>query len=491
MSAEDVPKAEERTAPKFVAVKMERKPQPDNMLTRTHAKSFPRTDADRAQRFAEWAEGKIHYIPEEERWVFWNGKNWQRDSGGEVIQRIIEFTDELRGEIDEIQNLKAQAAAYKTLEAARSRRAIEAVKALAATHALIRANITEWDKDPWLIGVTNGVVDLRTGIFREATPEDRVLKKLGCPYAKGAISQRWKNFIATILPQDGVAPFVQRSLGYSLTGDTSEQVLFFLYGQGQNGKSTLIEMMQKIMGNYTWRANSSLFLEQRVEGEEDVKIGPLLETRFVTGSEVKENSRLAEARIKDLTGGDTLHGRMRYGHPFQFTATHKLWLYGNHKPRIAGTDNGIWRRMRLIPFEVAIPEEKRIRNIKDLLWEEASGILNWLIGGCLEWQKGGLCAPDAVMAAGADYRDEEDTIGEFILSQCEKDPKAVSSRREIYRAYKLWCEAAGQYALGPRTVADRLAREPGVPKSDKQVKINGIAERCWFGIKLIDPGSFR
>src|SRR5260370_19665881 len=191
-----------------------------------------------------------------------------------------------------------------------------------------------------------------------------------------------------------------------------------MYGTGQNGKSTFIETIEKLLGGYAWRANAELFLESRTNDDKSNMLASFPERRFVVGAEMPENARLAEHRVKDLTS-DKLNARKLFCEAFNFTPTHKLWFYGNFKPAVRGTDEGIWRRLKLIPFVIQIPESQRDRRIVARLWTEAVGILNLAIAGCLECQKNGLHEPASVSAATDEYREDEDLIKQFIDSQCQ------------------------------------------------------------------------
>jgi len=188
-------------------------------------------------------------------------------------------------------------------------------------------------------------------------------------------------------------------VGYSLTADISEQVLFFLYGTGQNGKSTFAECLKHLFGNYMIKATTALYTLNRHANEPLTEIARLVGKRLVTGSETEEDARLAESRVKDITGGDTLTGRELYCPAFNFLPTHKLWIYGNHRPDVRGNDHGIWRRIKLIPFEVQIPDEEKDPQLLEKFLQELPGILNWAIKGCLDWKKNGLGTPSVVTEA--------------------------------------------------------------------------------------------
>ncbi len=226
--------------------------------------------------------------------------------------------------------------------------------------ARIEASPESFDSNPHLIGATNGVVDLGTGTFRSAAKDDCITKQLGVAYDSNATCPIWDRFLLRVLNDDiELVKFIQRAVGYSLSGDVSEQCLFFLYGMGQNGKSTFAELLQLLFGDYGLKTTSGLYTLDRHGKEPETEIARLVGKRFVTGSETEEGAKLAESRVKDMTGGDTMRGRELYCPPFNFKPSHKIWIYGNHRPDVRGNDHGIWRRIRLIPFAVHIPDSEK------------------------------------------------------------------------------------------------------------------------------------
>ncbi len=445
-------------------------------------------DVGRSEQFVEHLEGSARFIIERKQWVFWKDGAWQADAGTRILRRAIEFTDTLRDATELSTDPKERARQTALISKGRSVFAVRAMASLAESHPDIVTNITDWDIDPWLLGVQNGIVDLRTGQFRERTQDDLMLRRAACDFDPKASCPKWDTFMARVLPAGGLVDFMHRMLGYSLAGVSTEQIFLFLYGQGMNGKSTMLEVVEKLLGEYTWRASASLVTEGRQESEQDVIIGPLLQQRLLVASEIKQAAKLAEARVKDLTGGDRLNGRMRFGHPFQFNPTHTLWCYGNYKPRVSGTDNGIWRRMMLVPFDVSIPECDRNRNLVTELQAEWPGILNRLIAGCLQWQKQGANPPAVIQAARENYRQEEDAIGEFIREECRLGPKESVDRTKLFAAYDAWCEFSHTHPFSPRNFYDRVRRLEGAEEAETKRDWKKI--RIFKGISLVDPAAF-
>ncbi len=465
--------------------------------------TIPASDVARSEEFKDYLDGNAKYVPEEKKWFVWQDNNqWERDANGWMRFSATAFTNALFDGLENITDPKEKASAVRLIESGRSLRALDAMTTLAASDPSMQISVNEWDNNPWILGVQNGVLDLKTGAFRAAVKEDYVLRKCGCSYDPAAKCPRFDAFMEQVLPDQEVREFVIRTLGYSLTGSTIQQMLFFFYGQGANGKSTLVEVIQTLLGDYSWKADASLFLKRKQEGESQLKFGPLKGRRFVIGSEVEDGAELAAGRVKDLTGGDTMQGRLQYGLAFQFAPTHKLWFYGNTKPVINDPSNGIWRRLCLIPFNVKIPEGQRDLHIVDNLCAELPGILNKLLAGCLEWQTAGAKPPASVMAAVAAYKDDEDSVAEFIQQECALDPKARTHRGTLYLAYSQWSEANGnRYVYRDRRFFERLRHFPGVTDMDPGTNTplrgsvrdaQGIERfiRPFKGIRLLDPAAY-
>jgi putative DNA primase/helicase len=270
---------------------------------------------------------------------------------------------------------------------------------------------------------------------------------------------------------------VQKAVGYSLTGEVSEQCFLFLHGTGKNGKSVFTEVIYRLFGEYGQRAPASL-LTASINGREPThEIARLRGARLVIGSETEEGAWLAESRVKDITGGDTLTGRLLYQEAFDFKPTVKLWMFGNHKPRIRGTDDGIWRRIRLIPFTVQIPEDRRDPQLTAKLTEELPGILRWALTGVRAWRETGLQPPTVITEASAEYRKEEDSLGDFIADEIVQKSEERTAVAEVFARYKTWAERVGQLPMSQMKLGRRLGERGFVPRVSN-------SERYWIGISL-------
>jgi putative DNA primase/helicase len=246
-----------------------------------------------------------------------------------------------------------------------------------------------------------------------------------------------------VLPSEELRGFVQRASGYSATADTSEQCMMINHGSGMNGKSTFQEAIAAALGDYAMRAPTEMLMAKRSGGVPN-DVARLKGARFVSASETEEGRRLAESLVKDLTGQDTITARFMKAEWFDFEPTHKLWLSTNHKPEIRGTDNAIWRRIRLVPWSVAIPPKEQDKKLPAKLRTELPGILAWIVRGCLDWRRGGLRPPNEVRRATIEYRAEMDILAVFISECCETGDDQRTYASDLYKAYKLWCDDTGE-----------------------------------------------
>ena len=268
--------------------------------------------------------------------------------------------------------------------------------------------------------------------------------------------------------------FIRLSIGYTLTGSVGEQCFYFLYGIGANGKSVLVETIEALMGDYVHRASAELF-DRRRDRNKDPELAELPGKRLILASETQEGASLDERLIKDVTGGETLRGEAKYQAGFRFSPTAKIWLSGNHKPGISGTDAGIWRRVRLLPFEASFNGKNRDPRMGEKLRAELPGILRWAVSGCLEWQKDGMKIPERVNLAVQEYRSDEDTVGRFVGDRIEVAAnEATVSKNEVYAAYREWSEEEGHRFPFKKTRFTRRLKEQGFHDEEK----------VWRGIRI-------
>jgi putative DNA primase/helicase len=316
----------------------------------------------------------------------------------------------------------------------------------------------DMDKDPWVLNVANGTIDLKTGCIKAHRRENLITKLASVEYWPDAECPFWLEHLEKIFQGNvGLISFLGLGIGYSLTGITDERVMFISHGTGANGKTTTHEVIAQILGDYAVRTPTESILIKRDPGIPN-DLAKLKGARFVYCSEVEEGKRMAESLIKDLTGNDTISARFMRGEWFTFQPSCKLWIATNHKPGIRGTENAIWDRIRLIPFNVSIPQCDRIprSRMMERLTPEFPGILAWAVQGCKEWIQFGLQTPDEVKEATEGYRGEMDVVGEFIDERCIISKMATASAKDLYESYVKWAEGSGERPVPQRTFGLRL-----------------------------------
>jgi putative DNA primase/helicase len=307
----------------------------------------------------------------------------------------------------------------------------------------------ELDASRDLLGLQNGTIDLRTGEYLAPNRALLATKAISIPYDSSADCPKWLKFLDRVFDGDSeLIAYVQRAVGYTLTGHTGEQCLFFLWGSGANGKSTFMNVVKNLLGGYARTTTTeSLMVTQHPDHS---AIARLRGARLVCASETESGHRLAESLVKQLTGGDAIAARFLYAPYFEFVPQFKIWITGNHKPSIRGGDYAIWRRIKLIPFAITIPPEERDPTLQQALMGELAGILNWAIQGCLEWQKTGLKEPLTVTEATAEYKNEMDIIASWIEARCVEDATAETHAAPLYKSYKDWAEDNKEWIMSQR-----------------------------------------
>ena len=328
---------------------------------------------------------------------------------------------------------------------------------------MLACRAEELDANADLVGLPDGVLDLRAVLFRRHKQRDRITKVAGCNFDAAATAPAWTAFLQEIMGGDTeLIDYLQRLAGYALSGHRGEHLLPILWGAGANGKSTFLSTLQAVMGDYASSAAPGLLIA-RNGNEHPTALANLQGRRLVVVSETGEAGRLNEEAVKLLTGGDMISARRMRMDFYMFQPTHLLALQTNHRPRIAGTDEGIWRRLRLLPFAVTIPAEKRDPALSDKLRAELPGIFAWAVEGWRKYQHNGFKTPKSVQAATAEYRSSSDAVGTFIEETCVVGMGCNATAVELYRAYQDWCDDAGERARSQREFGMRL-RERGLER---------------------------
>lgn len=438
------------------------------------------TDLGNARRFVAMHGNVIRFVPAWKAWLLWDGRCWQRDDLGAVhrLARETVATMYLDAAKEENDDRRRKLAAFAI--GSESEKRLRAMVSLAESEDGIAVRENTLDRDPWLLNVANGTLDLRTGELRGPDPADLVTHALDVSYEPDSTCPLWWLFLARVFnADDDLGRFVQRAVGYTLTGSTREQVFLILYGSGANGKSTFLETVRAMLGPLAQSARFDSFLVKRGDAIPN-DIARMRGARIVTASESEGGRRLSEATIKDLTGGDSVTARFMKAEFFDFNPTAKIWLSTNHRPEIRGTDWAIWRRVRLVPFGVTIPEAERDVDLKEKLRAELPGILAWAVAGCRDWQAHGLGSAVAVTTSTDAYRREMDLLGDFLDECCVigRDFRVTSG--DLYAKYKTWSENGGINPMAQRTFKLRLEERPEGVRVFRDT--GGV--RTWQGVAL-------
>ena len=332
-----------------------------------------------------------------------------------------------------------------------SSKGINAMLTLAKSEPGVPILPAKLDTNPWALNCPNGTLDLRTGTLQPHERGDMLTKLCPVDFDTASPCPSWERMLATLMGEHAdLITFLQRAIGYSLTGSVAEQCLFLLWGTGSNGKSTFLNAVIDMLGpDYSMQAPDGLLMVKSGEAHPTER-ADLFGKRLVSSVEVEEGKRLAESLVKQLTGGDSIRARrMREDH-WQFTPTHKIFMAANHKPVIRGTDHGIWRRVKLVPFVVTIADADQDKSLPAKLLAERRGILAWAVRGCLEWQRDGLSEPAEVTQATSEYRGEMDVVGAFLSECCIVNGQWSAKASEVYAAYMHWCKDNGEFAVNQR-----------------------------------------
>ena len=470
-----------RTAPVWhPLVEADHDPQTVGRVTPVH-----RTDLGNAQRLVRLFGDRIRYVHAWGRWLVWDGKRWAQNDRGQVQgfakKTVMAMHEEALKRPD---GRDARKALSTWAFGSESEGRLKAMVSLTQTEPEIPLVPDELDSDPWAFNVLNGTIDLQTGDLFEHDQGDQITKLAPVEYDPSAIAPTWDRFLLEIMAdRPDLVSFLQRLIGYSLTGLTTEHVLLFLYGLGANGKTTFLNTVLTLAGDYGRQSEPELLIRKRRDSH-PTGVADLKGARVVVTSEIDAGRSLAESLLKQLTGGDRIVARFMKRDFFEFEPSHTLWLAANYRPVVKGTDTAIWRRIHLIPFDVTFPPDRQDPDLTKKLRAELPGILNWAVRGCLEWQREGLNPPAEVRAATDGYRDDMDVLGGFISEHCAVEEGAEAEARDLYKEYTVWAEAGGEKKLA-KNVFGRQLQERGF-ESFKHAKHRRVVYR---GIGLGKPSE--
>ncbi|KAF1084852.1 hypothetical protein SPSYN_02022 [Sporotomaculum syntrophicum] len=418
---------------------------------------FKLTDLGNAKRLVARHGKNIRYCYLWGKWMVWTGTHWQIDNTAAIERMAKDTVQSIYAEAADTSDTELRQKIAEHAENSESKRAIRAMIDLAQSELGVPVLPEQLDADPWVINCINVTINLKNGVAREHAREDLITKIIPVAYDPEATCPTWQSFLNRIFDNNtNLIDYIQRKVGYSLTGDTSEQVLSFLYGSGANGKSTFIDVIRSLLGDYGMQLNTDVLMSKDRNGIPN-DVARLKGARFVAAVEAGEGRRLDEVLVKQLTGGDVITARFLHQEFFEFKPQFKIFLAANHKPIIRGNDYAIWRRIRLIPFDVTIPEGERDKHLTSKLLQELPGILNWALVGCVKWQQNGLGEPEEVKNATQTYRDEMDILSDFLDEVCIKQPFARVKVGELYKVYLKYCDEIGEKnTMSRRKFSDRL-----------------------------------
>jgi len=418
---------------------------------RDPAPDEPRTEYGYARRLIAAYGGELRYVYDWRRWIAWDGQRWAPDTGqaARAAKRIAR----------DLVLIAVEAGDSKVVRAAMSfekASVVAAVLTLASTETEIVVRPDDLDADPFLLNVANGTLDLRTLELREHEPADLITKVTRAAYYPDAAGPEWGKFLVRVQPDEEMRDYLARELGHSLEGRMSEQVLPVWYGKGANGKSTCINACAFALGDYAATAERDLIMARSWDVH-PTGVADLFGLRLAIVIEPDKGRRLAEGTIKMLTSTERVKARRMREDFWSFDPSHSMWLLCNHRPIVTGTDEGIWRRLRLDPWEIQIPRSEWDLDLDLKLQAEADAVLAWMVAGYQDWQRQGLAEPEAVVRATAAYRAESDLIGRFIAECCVENPALKTKSSELYRKYNDWCLSEGVEAVTQTAFSNELS----------------------------------
>lgn len=407
-------------------------------------RKFKLTEMGNAERIAYEYGHVIKYI-NDIGWFIWDGKRWKVDTKKEIERITAKVLRSLSKSEDEAESKWSRMCERRNIR-------MNSIKDLMP---LVPGERGDFDRHKFLFNVENGVVDLKTGKLLQHDRELGLTKITNITFDENAKCPEWLKFLDQIfLGDQALVEYMQRLIGYSLTGDISEQIMMFLVGGGSNGKSTFINTIKDLMGDYGKQAKSDTFIKKKESGANN-DIARLVGSRFVSAIESEEGEKLADSFVKQITGGEPVLARFLRQEFFEFIPEFKVFFTTNHKPIIGGLDEGIWRRVKLIPFNLSLPAHKRDKRLPEKLSLEMPGILNWAIEGCMKWQQDGLKEPKVVAEATGKYKDDMDILAPFLDEVCyveERENESIMiEAKELYNVYERWCFNSGERSLGNRS----------------------------------------
>lgn len=426
--------------------------------------------AERLAKRERWRLRYVHGVG----WHIWDGTRWKRDLNGTADRRAMAT---MKAAYSDLYGLAdhAQKHLLQDIHKCESAAGLEGMLKLAGSLLPIAVSVDELDADPYLLNTTSGTLDLRTGQLRPHDPGDLLTKVTGCDYDPAATSPLFDRFLTDVQPDAEMRAFIARLFGHALLGRPVEHLLPIFTGKGANGKSTLIELLMKAFGDYSIAADPDLLVDKgsaHPTGQAD-----LLGVRLAVCSETDAGRRLAAATVKRLTGGDKIRARRMRQDFIEFSPSHSVVMVTNHKPQVAGDDPALWRRLRIVPFDVVVQEPDT--SLPQQLELVLPAVLAWAVRGHADWHARGLGEPDAVVTATATYKADSDVLGRFLDDRTYDSPAAIAKARELFGAWTAWCHTAGEEAGTEKGFAEALAAR-GI------TKVKRVGTMTYLGVGLLN-----
>jgi putative DNA primase/helicase len=435
-----------------------------------------RSDTGNAECLAHVSGDDLRFCHTRDKWLIWQGSRWIVDEDGAAQRSMIAVVRARYRACEAIPDPDQRKKAVVWAIGCENNGKIEAGMNVAGSLTAFSTTIDQYDHNPMIAACIGATIDLQACVHRAVRRNDFITMQFGATYNPEATCERWIQFLGEVFDgNDEVIGYIQRAVGYSLTGDTREQKMFLLHGGGANGKSVFLDVLTTLLGDYAGNASFETFdANKRSESTND--LAALRGKRLVTVIETEDGKRLAEARVKSVTGQDPITCRFLYGEYFTYRPTYKIWLAMNHLPSIRGTDKGIWRRIQLIPFTQDF-SGREDKTLSTTLHGEIDGILQWALEGLRQWWQRGLDTPEIVTSATAKYRSESDQTGRWITDVMVQMSNVSVTVAQAYQSYKAWCESNGETAMSQSKLS-RVLLEKGIDQAHPR------NQRTWIGLGL-------
>jgi putative DNA primase/helicase len=436
----------------------------------------PQSELGYARRFVAVFGDRVRFVPAWRRWLVWDGRRWATDETGQVARWAKSIARRVTTDAMAIVDKDAHRTAVNLARRGESAAGVAGMLTLAGTEPGIAVTPDALDADPWLLNCENGTLDLRDGQLHPFDPARMLTKITGAAYEPDAAGAEFDKFLSRIQPDEQMRSYLGRLLGHALLGAVREHILPIWHGAGANGKGTLTDAVLTALGEYADAADPDLLTARSFDAH-PTGTANLFGLRLAILHESDAGRRLAEGTVKRLTGGDRVKARRMREDFWSFAPSHTFLMLTNHKPIVSGTDEGIWRRLRLVPFDVVIPLAERDDELGERLHGEADAVLSWLVAGFHAWHAGGLADPEPVTRATEAYRSESDMLGRFLDQCCLLGPHFTVRSSELFAAWSQWCTAEGEQA-GTQTAFATALQNRGL---DSRHTNRGT---MWHGVDL-------